>query len=264
MDGEQQDLRATYDTRYAGDYRRRLSGYEVSRYEALGHFIPRALKGHEVRDVLDYGAGRGMFVPLWRQLFPAASLAACDISNVALDKLAKDHEGMRCRTIPMVGNRLPAGFSGSFDLVVSVEVLEHAASLQEFLTDIFDALRPGGFFIWTTPCANAGSIEHLYAKLFGKEETSTTGERRWSWEDPTHLRRLTTWETAAACERVGFEAVDFALRSHLFSFLVTYTLLQRLPAAWGTALMNLDYRLFRRLPNGASMIGIARKPAGGH
>jgi SAM-dependent methyltransferase len=264
MEGEPQDLRATYDTRYAGEYRRRLSGYEVSRYAALGHFIPRALQGCEVRDVLDYGAGRGMFVPLWRQLFPAASLAACDISNVALEKLAADHPDAQCRTIPMVGNRLPAGFSASFDLVVSVEVLEHAASLQEFLTDIFDALRPGGFFIWTTPCANAGSIEHLYATLFGKVERSTTGERRWSWEDPTHLRRLTTREAEEACRQVGFESIDFALRSHLFSFLVTYSPLRRLPAAWGTALMNLDYRLFRRLPNGASMIGIARKPSAGN
>ncbi|MDX1971023.1 MAG: hypothetical protein SFY68_00690, partial [Candidatus Sumerlaeia bacterium] len=139
-------------------------------------------------------------------------------------------------------------------VVVSVEVLDL------YLRDIFQCLKPGGSFIWTTPCGNSGSIEHLYSLLTNNIGQSETGERRWKWEEPTHLRRMKTSELAIRLQAVGFEPPSYRLRSHLFSFLFTHTPLGRLPERYGVAMMKLDYKLFRALPNGASMIGCARKP----
>lgn len=39
----------------------------------------------------------------------------------------------------------------SFDIVLAVEVLEHVVEDQEFLTDVRRVLKPGGFFLMTTP-----------------------------------------------------------------------------------------------------------------
>jgi 2-polyprenyl-3-methyl-5-hydroxy-6-metoxy-1,4-benzoquinol methylase len=255
---EHEALSSTYDSRYRGDYRARLSGYEISRHRALGHFLRSHLDADGVKRILDYGAGRGLFIPLWRELFPGATIAASDISAVALESLRAER-GPEHPTIHMNDGHLPADHAGEFDLVVSVEVLEHVANLDTTLRDIHACLRPGGLFVWTTPCANVGSIEHIFAAATGRIRRSETGERRWSWEDPTHLRRLTTKEAAAAWCAVGFEAPVFRLRAHLFSFLVTYSPLRRLPGGFASRLMDLDYLLFRRFPNGASMIGMARK-----
>lgn len=252
--------RDRYDKRYSGVYRAELSGYEKSRYAALSHFIPSRLAQYRVRDILDYGAGRGLYLPLWHQLFPEATLSACDVSEVALSMLKSDHASLDCGTISMVNDLLPRGFEESFDLILSVEVMEHVEALGSYLEDVFHALRPGGAFIWTTPCANPWSIEYLYARLFGKVERSVTGEKRWAWEEHTHLRRLTSVEAATACRGVGFNTPSFAFRAHFFSFVVSNTVLRRLPERWTTGLMNMDYTVFRCLPNGASMIGMARKP----
>src|SRR6185295_17861343 len=72
------NLRAVYDKRYAGDYRESLSGYEYSRFRALGHFIPHVVKASKARRVLDYGCGSGLHIPLWESVFPSAELHFAD------------------------------------------------------------------------------------------------------------------------------------------------------------------------------------------
>jgi len=123
-------------------------------------------------------------------------------------------------------------------------------------------LKPGGIFIWTTPCANILSIEHLYSSLTGKIEPTPQGYRRWQWEEKTHLRRLKSREARELLEKQGYGETGFRYRAHFFSFFCTYVLTplfrRRLTRLW-EKLMLLDYALFRRLPNGASMIGFARK-----
>jgi hypothetical protein len=59
----------------------------------------------------------------------------------------------------------------------------------------------------------------------------------------------------------GYEYVRFRRRAHVFSHLCD-KLIRRWPrrARAGEKLMLLGYRLFRRLPNAASMIGWAVKP----
>jgi SAM-dependent methyltransferase len=249
--------RALYDARYAGSYRAKLSGYEVARFSALGHFIPRVAKASSARTVLDYGSGSGLHVPLWEEVFPGAAFSFADLSGKALEKLGAKHPAYAARTHLVVGDHVDLP-SESFDAVVSVEVMEHVEHLDRYLGEISRLLKPGGFFIWTTPCANALSIEHVYNALTGQIDATPSGSRRWRWEEPTHVRRLKTAEAKAACGAAGFDEVDFRFRAHFFSFACTKLLMKRLPKL-AERLMLLDYALFRRLPNGASMIGCARK-----
>lgn len=254
-----QQHRETYDARYRTDYRTTLRGYEHARAIALSHFITQVIQPSPPAAILDYGAGSGLHVPLWQELFPHSHLALADISPVALDKLGRKHPSLAaaCHLIDNDQTSLPAA---SFDIILSIEVMEHVASLQAYLHEVARLLKPGGRFIWTTPCANALSIEHIYNTLTGKIEEAPGGNRRWTWEDPTHLRRLTSREAKAACADVGLADVQFRYRAHLFSFLCSGSLMRWAPRL-AERLMLLDYSLLRRLPNAASMIACATKPA---
>lgn len=249
---------SVYNARYAGEYRQRLSGYEIARWRALEHFIRRVLELDTAKAVLDYGAGSGLHVALWEKVFPSADLYFADISSVAIDKLKSQFPRYAEHCFLVHDHRADVRDEG-FDVVASVEVMEHVEDLTAYLSDVFRVLKPGGYFIWTTPCANPFSIEHLCGKVTGQIDPTKEGYRRWRWEDPTHLRRLTSDEAAERLKRVGFSQVDFRFRAHVFSFVVT-CLPSRFVRRLCMPLMYLDYSAFRRLPNGASMIGVARKP----
>src|SRR5258708_6569548 len=104
------------------------------------------VRGYAVPEsnVLDVGCGRGGVVELvWRDVKRAAGL----------DPDSPSLTGHRARGMPIlrgVGEPLPFA-SGSFDLVVSVWVLEH---LREPLTVFREGgrvPRPGGHFVFLTP-----------------------------------------------------------------------------------------------------------------
>lgn len=247
----------SYDSRYANNYRSSLNGYEIARWKALDHFVTRALKLSSAQTVLDYGSGSGLHLELWEKIFPNAELSFCDISPVAMEKFGAKHPRYAERYALVRDN--VAGFpAGRFDVVVSIEVMEHVEHLIPYIKDIHRLLKPGGYYVWTTPCANACSVEHAFAFATSRIVPTPEGYRRWRWEDPGHLRRLKSREIRAILHGQGFSDVRFRFRAHLFSFLCTYILPKRF-ARLGNRFMTLDYSLFRYLPNGASMIGVARK-----
>jgi SAM-dependent methyltransferase len=248
---------ALYDAKYREGYRQQLCGYEKARFEALKHFCRAHLSGAKVRRLLDYGAGSGLYLPLWREAFPEAEIFCADISAVALKELQGKFPDLKERCFLIEDDRVALP-GESFDLLLSVEVMEHVIDVPSYLKQIHRLCRSGGFFLWTTPCGNAFSLEHLYSLLTGGIQEVEGGLRRWMWEEPSHLRRFKTAEVAALLRRAGFEDPLFRYRAHLFSFLCTRLFPSRL---WSLKerLMRVDYDLFRRFPNAASMIGLARK-----
>jgi ubiquinone/menaquinone biosynthesis C-methylase UbiE len=250
-------ISSVYDQRYSGNYRARLSGFEVARWEALDHFITHVLKLGAAKKVLDYGAGSGLHVDLWEKTFPEAELHFCDISSVAMDKFKAKYPHHADRYYLAHDNQ-PAISDDLFDVIVSVEVMEHVEDLDAYLCDVSRLLKPGGYFVWTTPCANRFSIEHVFGAITGRIERTKEGYRRWTWEDRTHLRRLRSNEVEGLLRKNAFSEVCFRFRAHFFSFVCTYFPTRR-GQQLRNRLMTLDYSLFRRLRNGASMIGGAKK-----
>lgn len=252
-----QSLREVYEERYAGDYRQELEGYEVARWKALEHYLLNVAKVSDAKLVLDYGAGAGLHVDLWRQAFPQADLYGCDISSTAGEKCVAKYPHLTGRYRRIDNDRVDFP-DEMFDVILSIEVMEHVEDLEAYLREIYRLLKPGGKFIWTTPCGNFGSIDHLYSVLAGKTESARDDTRRFTWEDPTHLRRLKSGQARRFIQNAGFREAFFRYRAHLFSFLCTYVIRSR-PYRLRHWLMTLDYRLFRLLPNASSMIGCATK-----
>jgi SAM-dependent methyltransferase len=93
-------------------------------------------------EVLDLGAGQGAFSA--RLVGAGVSVSACDVITDQFDV-----DGVQCRQIENSG-ALPFE-SSRFDLVVALEVVEHAAGHDRFFAEVARVLKPGGRLLFTTP-----------------------------------------------------------------------------------------------------------------
>ncbi|MBF0379392.1 MAG: methyltransferase domain-containing protein [Magnetococcales bacterium] len=252
--------KAHYDRLYQEGYRSTMSGIELARAKGIDHFASHIMQAGPVAMVLDYGAGAGLHTDIWQTLYPDSQLFFADISSIALEELGKKYPQYKNNLLP-IQNHHCQDEGQKFDLIASIEVMEHVEEVDSYLQDISRLLKPGGFFLWTTPCGNPLSIEHIYSKLTGQIESTKDGKRRWTWEDPTHIRRFTSKEVKQIIKKNGFNNIKLRYRAHLFSFLVTrYWRLNQLPNPIKQNLLEADYKYLRCFANAASMIGCAQKP----
>lgn len=253
-----------YDKRYRANYMADFADLaEADRMLSVSKSIRCWLAGQDDGKILDYGCGQGRYFPVWRDLFPNAELFGAEISDVAIDLIEKNFADMKGRVFKIDSGRATSVEDGCFDLIFSIEVMEHIERLQDYLEDIFRLLREGGRFVWTTPCANALSLEWLAGMISGGIQSTNEGFRRYRWEDPAHLRRLKTRELTQMLEKLGYKNIRYHFRSHFFGT-IAYQMWSRLGRKRKLARLlgpvaHTDYCLFRRVPNAASMIGIAEK-----
>ena len=190
-----------YDGRYEGDYMARHADLEP--WRVRDSLASIALPADAT--VVDYGCGRGAWVPLLRATYPGARLVGVEISPKAVHQARLDHPDAEFHAFD--GRRAPLP-DASADLVFSYHVLEHVLDLSETVADMVRIARPGGHLVAIMPCANPGSVENLTARLIdGAFEPSSTGERRLFCEDRGHLRRLSSEQLAACFARHGCELV---------------------------------------------------------
>jgi SAM-dependent methyltransferase len=188
-----------YDERYEGDYMDRHGGLEPLRV----HDTLASVALPPEPAVVDYGCGRGAWIPVLQDAFPGARLIGVEISPRAVQRARRDHPGAEFHEFDGTTAPLP---DASADLVFSYHVLEHVLDLDATVADMARIVRPGGYVVAIMPCANPGSVENLTARLLDRPfERSSTGERRLFYEDPGHLRRLSSHELAAPFARHGCE-----------------------------------------------------------
>ena len=128
--------------------------------------------------VLDLGAGAGLkfLYDLKNRVGPTGQIVGADFdSRVCENPLI--HRG-----VVLSGPGLPFD-DCTFDIVFTRYVLEHVAVPEEFLTEVYRVLKPGGSFFFLTPnkwhyvCIAArctpGSFHEFYNRRRGREETDT-------------------------------------------------------------------------------------------
>jgi 2-polyprenyl-3-methyl-5-hydroxy-6-metoxy-1,4-benzoquinol methylase len=94
---------------------------------------------------LDLGGGVGNFSKFLRETYPD-----WDITHSDFEIKAQSSDGVKARTLDFTRN--PIG-KGQYDLITAWEVIEHVPyhKLSFVLQNIYEALAPGGFFVFSTP-----------------------------------------------------------------------------------------------------------------
>lgn len=254
-----------YDLRYGTGYMQGFTHlYEATRELTVRAVLSRlATDGLTVRRILDYGAGSGRWFPHLKKFFPGAEVTGADISEVALEQGRELHPEMRCVHMSSERVDLP---DGGFDLVVSIEVLEHVQDVALAMAEIGRLMTPGAVAVLSTPCANRWSLEWAINRLRGGLQPSADGYGRFATDEPGHLRRLREADLRALTHEVGLRMERVYHSAHLFTTLAVAPErirgYQRIPLRLRVAFAMLDWHLMRNAPNGASMIAVcARGPS---
>jgi SAM-dependent methyltransferase len=254
------DQAGFYDARYERGYMQDFAElYEACRVvtvrETLGGLAD------EPSRILDYGCGEGRYLDILGERFPRAQLVGGDVSRVALEHARRQRPD--ARYVLMDDERVPEP-DGAFDLILSVEVLEHVVDVELATRELGRLLTPNGRLVLTTPCANPGSLEWFLNRRQGGLQPTPDGFGRFATDEPGHLRRLTSRDLRVLLARAGLAVDRIDYRAQLFTTLMARMprrAARRLDSRVMVELALLDWRFFRRLPNAATMLVVAQRPA---
>jgi 2-polyprenyl-3-methyl-5-hydroxy-6-metoxy-1,4-benzoquinol methylase len=99
-------------------------------------------------------------------------------------------------------SRLPDGISQSYDLIISMEVLEHCYSPQEYLRNVYKWLNKDGSLIITTPYQ--GFLKNLAVALLNKFD--------WHFEalrEGGHIKFFSKRTLSFLLHKEGFDIIRF-------------------------------------------------------
>jgi 2-polyprenyl-3-methyl-5-hydroxy-6-metoxy-1,4-benzoquinol methylase len=143
-------------------------------------------------NLLEVGAGAGAFVRVARSR--GWNVYATEISGTAIPTLRGT--GATIFFGDLASAQYPESF---FDVVVSLEVLEHLPTPGECLREIWRLTRPGGLLLLTTPNFNGLSRRYL--------------GMRWRVIDPEHTGYFTSVTISRLLREVGYKSVAVTSRS---------------------------------------------------
>lgn len=187
-----------------------VAGYKDYRFNHAGpshmhrRFIAQVLAfagtlGPAVR-VLDVGCGNGFTCGEF--LNHGCQVIGIDLSGQGIEIARKAHPQARFEVLPADERLLQNLGERPFDIVVSTEVVEHIYSPRDYAQGCFQALKPGGRFICTTPYH--GYLKNLVLSLMGKWDSHANP----LW-DGGHIK-LWSWNTLKRLlMEIGFTNIQF-------------------------------------------------------
>ena len=111
--------------------------------------------------ILDVGCGGGLFSNPLSEL--GHVVTGLDISKESLEIAKKYDSSNRVRYIEADARAIPLP-DNSYDVIISMDFLEHVTEVQEVIGEISRLLKPGGLFFFHT--FNRNPISHLVAIKF--------------------------------------------------------------------------------------------------
>lgn len=193
------------------------------------------------RRILDVGAGRGHMVQKLARalrdegLDPALHLSACDLYPEGYE-----FDAVPCAEVS-ADERLPFE-DASFDVLYSIEVIEHLRHPYGFLEEVWRVLRPGGLAVITAPnvlniSARFRQLWTGFPDLFGPLAL----DPRFGGTLAGHIMPLSVYYLHYGLRRAGFESPTFLVDRRRKISQVLYFLLW--PAiAWGRRRLHAQVR----------------------
>jgi SAM-dependent methyltransferase len=167
------------------------------------HFLPKVfeLAGELARGtrVLDVGCGNGYTCGEF--LRRGCKAVGIDLSEQGIALARSTYPSGRFEVLPADRKILRNLEEPPFDLVVSTEVVEHLYAPREWARGCFDALRPGGSFICTTPYH--GYLKNLLISVRGGWDQHINP----LW-DGGHIKLWSRRSLKRLLEEAGFCSID--------------------------------------------------------
>jgi len=173
-----------YDKRYREGY---MEDWENAKKSKIKEILNQ-LDLPKVGKVLDFGCGNGIFTNIIKEIFPKWDVYGVDISPIAINNAQS-----RFPSCFFFNEGEHEKYKNEFDFLFSHHVIEHVQNLEETFKDINNYLKPHSYQLHILPCGNEGSYEHKICKL-KKNGIEENRGNRFFFEEPGHLRRLTTVE----------------------------------------------------------------------
>jgi tRNA (cmo5U34)-methyltransferase len=134
--------------RFAQDYDRQREFIIPEMRQFYGTAVWAAESGNPEPEILDVGAGTGLFSACMLEKFPGAHLTQVDIAENMLE-MARQRFAGREHTQYRVSDYSAGDLGGPYDIVCSALSIHHleSADKRRLFRRIHDALRPGGMFV---------------------------------------------------------------------------------------------------------------------
>lgn len=151
--------------------------------------------------VLDVGCGRGF----WSDRFAksGADVVGIDASSSGIERARHSYPNLDFRQLSITEDMISVIGQEPFDSVVSIEVVEHVYDPRGFARACFNALKPGGTLVLTTPYH--GYVKNLAISLVGGWDRHFTA----LW-DGGHVKFWSRRTLALLLSEVGFEDIRFS------------------------------------------------------
>lgn len=170
------------------------------------------------RRVLDVGCGNGSTVGEF--LAKGCEVAGIDLSSKGIALARQSHPAARFEIFPADDHILENLQCEPFDIVISTEVVEHLYDPHAFARGCYNALRPGGRFVVSTPYH--GYLKNLALAALNKFDTHANPLWRGG-----HIKLWSRKTLTALLRETGFINLRFRGAG-------------RIPYLWMTMLMAAD------------------------
>ena len=151
--------------------------------------------------VLDVGCGNGALCG--DLLAQGCNVVGIDLSVSGIEIARRTHPSGRFETLSASDGLLESLGEPPFDAVVSTEVVEHLYAPRPYARGCFEALRPGGRFVCTTPYH--GYLKNLAISVCGKWDRHA--DPLW---DGGHIKLWSRRTLGQLLTETGFYNLQFA------------------------------------------------------
>lgn len=258
-----------YNKLYSDGYMQGFTDiYEWCRLKTVNSMLGHLSGFLKPENILDVGCGQGRYIGVTKSFFKNSCFWGVDFSETAIAKAKENYPD----AVFHVGRaeELSSIPDQSIDLLITIELLEHVYDVYKTIGEFSRVLKPDGWILFTTPCSNRFSLEYFQNYFAKTLEKTADGFNRFGTDPYEHVRRLTSSNAVNIFSQCGLKMERLRFRAHLFtrmSWLTMNWFKNKFPFAYKkpwvfrlfAELAYLDWRLFRWLPNGATMIGIGRK-----
>lgn len=209
----------------AADYDRQRRGLIPCFDDFYGSALKLTQMAANPANILDLGAGTGLFSEMIANKYPEANIRLMDLSDEMLSMARERFKG-NAKIGYIIGDYLNDPVSGPYDLVVSSLSIHHlnAAEKSLLFAKVYKLLNPGGVFINADQVLGPDVGMDAFYKSNWKEAIENSGlsyEELEQADQRTKLDKMSTMEEQIQwLKNAGFDPVDVVYKS--YSFTVMY------------------------------------------